>query len=130
MTSFIKSKIGLNIVVAMIALVFTLLLPPSSRLEAGFSPTIQSQSLSSDDLDLMKTLLEKKKVFTAFEYLGYDLEEIKARMAGLSDDEISLLAGNLQNTMVPAGDGGAVWVVLLSLVVLCLLVIVINYYAS
>jgi hypothetical protein len=131
MYTFVKSKIGLAIVIIMVALVFTLLLPPNARVEAGFSPTLNSQRASSEELDQMKVQLESKKVSGVFEELGYDDQEIKSRMAGLNSEEISLLAGDLENSMTPSGDGTVILVVALSALIFAILgIFVLNWWKS
>jgi hypothetical protein len=131
MNNFVKSNIGVNIAVIMIALVVSLLLAPSSRVEASFSPTLSSQNLSSEDLDQLKLILEYKKVYRIFADLGYDDKEIMSRMSGLNSEEIGLLAGKLQNSMVPSGDGSVILVVALSALILAMLGIwILHWYKN
>jgi hypothetical protein len=89
----------------MTALAFSFLLTPTYKSEANFSPSLKSISLSSDALDQIRSDLEYKKVVKIFKSLGYDDPEIQARMRGLDSGEIRLLAGDLENSMVPSGDG-------------------------
>jgi hypothetical protein len=121
MTNLAKKTIGISVIHLMIALAFTVLLTPTHRLEADISPTLDSITLSSDSLELLRTGLEIKKVSKIFKSLGYDESEIQARMGGLDAGEIRLLAGDLENSMVPSGDGTTL--IVLGAVALILLVV-------
>jgi hypothetical protein len=100
-----KKTLSLGVIQLMIALAFTFLLTPTARLKAEFSPTLDSMNISPAALEQLRIGLENKTVVNIFESLGYDDLEIQARMQGLDPSEISLLAGELQNSMVPSGDG-------------------------
>jgi hypothetical protein len=110
----------------MLALAFVLALSPRLAY-AGFSPTISSQEVTdTSDLDRVRSILETKKVSETLANLGYSPEEINSRLALLSAEEISQLAGQLDQAMVPSGNAigiviGVVVVVLVALGVLSLM---------
>lgn len=114
-----KKVLAFCVIQLMVALAFTLLLTPTHRAEADFTNTWESVNITPGALYQLGKDLENKKVAKAFEVLGYDAQEIQARLDGLDDNEVRLLAGELENSMVPSGDGttalilGAVALVLL-----------------
>jgi hypothetical protein len=108
----------------MLALSFALALCPANEVMAGFAPTAGVRSTASADLDRVRTYLENKKVTNTLAAMGYDRAEIEARLASLSEQEISDLAGKLDGAMTPSGSSGvgiAIGVVVVVLVVLGIL---------
>jgi hypothetical protein len=122
----IKKVLAMSVIQLMIALAFTLLLAPTYRAEAGFSPTMDSVNISPEALDQLGVDLESKKVSKVFEELGFDAQEIQTRMSGLDSKEIHLLAGDLENSLVPSGDGSTA--LILGAVALVLLVIFVLWF--
>jgi hypothetical protein len=105
----------------MLALSFALALCPANEAVAGFAPTAGVRSGADADLERVRAVLESKKVSGALAAMGYDRNEIDARLAQLSEQEISDLAGRLDGAMTPSGDSGvgiAIGVVVVILVVL------------
>jgi Holliday junction resolvasome RuvABC DNA-binding subunit len=108
----------------MIALALILALAPSRGALAGFATTVDSQTTKASDLDRVRQVLENKKISQTLSDLGYSQPEIDTRLAQLSDQEIHALAGQLDEAMIPAGDGTAgvvIGVVVVILVVLGIL---------
>jgi hypothetical protein len=108
----------------MLALAFALALCPANASWAGFAPTAGARSGAGADLDKVRTFLENKKVTNTLAAMGYDKAEIETRLASLSEQEISDLAGKLDGAMTPSGDSGvgiAIGVVVVVLVVLGIL---------
>jgi hypothetical protein len=127
MSNLANSKLGRAAVRLMIALAFIVALAPTQGALAGFATTIDAQSSKAADLDRVRKVLENKKVSQTLADLGYNQEEIDSRLGQLNDTEIHALAGQLDNAMVPAGDGtvgviiGVVVVILVVLGILSLM---------
>ncbi|MDR0355740.1 MAG: PA2779 family protein [Deltaproteobacteria bacterium] len=124
MTNLAYSKLGRSVVRLMIALALILALAPSRGALAGFATTVDSQTTKASDLDRVRQVLENKKISQTLSDLGYSQPEIDTRLAQLSDQEIHALAGQLDEAMIPAGDGTAgvvIGVVVVILVVLGIL---------
>jgi hypothetical protein len=108
----------------MLVLSFAFALCPANEVMAGFAPTSGVRSNSSADLEKIRTVLESKKVTNTLAAMGYDRAEIETRLASLSEQEISDLAGKLDGSMTPSGGSGvaiAIGVVVVVLVVLGIL---------
>ncbi|MDR3205301.1 MAG: PA2779 family protein [Deltaproteobacteria bacterium] len=121
MKNLALTKIGQITVRLMIALALLLAFTPNQAALAGFVATIDSKASASNELDTIKKVLEIKKVTQTLADLGYNREEIDTRLAQLSAEEVSYLAGQLDQAMTPAGDGAAgviIAVVVVFLVVL------------
>jgi hypothetical protein len=107
----------------MLAMTLGLGLAPRAAM-AGFVGTLDSGVAKAQDLEKVRQILETKKVSQTLASLGYDQEEIGERLASLSPQELSDLAGQLDEAMIPAGDGTVgiiIGVVLVILVVLGIL---------
>jgi hypothetical protein len=125
MRHLLTTKIGRLTVFLTLALTLGLGLTPKAAV-AGFLPTVIESNEGSKDLDSIRQALENKKVAGTLASLGYDQAEIEERLAQLSPEEVSSLAGQLDEAMSPAGDGvgiviGVVVVVLVILGVLSLM---------
>ncbi|MDR2613160.1 MAG: PA2779 family protein [Deltaproteobacteria bacterium] len=124
MSDILHTATGRWVLRLMLALSFALALCPANEAFAGFAPTAGVRSGTDADLDRIRTFLESKKVSNTLAAMGYDQAEIEARLAGLSEQEISDLAGRLDNSMTPSGGSGvaiAIGVVVVLLVVLGIL---------
>jgi hypothetical protein len=125
MRDLAKTKTGHRVVLLMIALALALALVPSQAALAGFVTTIDSQtSARAEDLAKVQSALEVKKVSETLAALGYSGDEVEARLAQLDEAEVHSLAGQLDQAMIPAGDGTAgviIAVVVVFLVVLGIL---------
>ncbi|MDR1656186.1 MAG: PA2779 family protein [Deltaproteobacteria bacterium] len=121
MSDLAKTRAGQRVVLLMIALAIALALTPTKAALAGFATTVDSQSTREADLESIRANLENKKVAETLTALGYSREEVDQRLALLDEAEIRSLAGELDQTMIPAGDGTAgviIAVVVVFLVVL------------
>ena len=84
-----------------------------------------SQSTTSDDRERVRNFLMREDVQEQLTLLGVDPEEAARRVAGLSDEEIEQIAGQLDE--LPAGEGalgaviGAILVIFLVLLITDLL---------
>ncbi|MDR2459372.1 MAG: PA2779 family protein [Deltaproteobacteria bacterium] len=119
----LTSKFGRRVLLLMLAMALALGLAPRYAW-AGFTPTIASQEAKGDvDMDRIRSYLESKKVSETLVALGYSETEIEERLLQLTPEEISALAGELDNAMVPNGGaaGVAIGVVVVILVVLGIL---------
>jgi hypothetical protein len=125
MSNLLHTRTGRLVLQLMLALSFALALCPASEAMAGFAPTAGVRSgAGAADLEKVRSILENKKVTNTLASMGYDQAEIEARLAGLTDAEISDLAGRLDGSLTPSGDGGvaiAIGVVVVVLVVLGIL---------
>ena len=85
---------------------------------AMLSPALPGAAESSSDshrmadLQKIQTVLESKVVRQRLEDFGLSQEEINARLAGLSDDQLHQFATDV-DAIIPAGDGLGIVVVLL-----------------
>ncbi|MDR3154712.1 MAG: PA2779 family protein [Deltaproteobacteria bacterium] len=124
MSDLLHTRTGRWVLQLMLALSFALAMCPANEAFAGFAPTPGVRSGPDADLDRVRAVLENKKVSNTLAAMGYDPAEIESRLAGLSDEEISDLAGRLDGAMTPSGGSGvaiAIGVVVVLLVVLGIL---------
>ncbi|MDR1871288.1 MAG: PA2779 family protein [Deltaproteobacteria bacterium] len=125
MNNLLTTRIGRLTVLLTLALTLGLAIAPRAAV-AGFLPTLPQTSQKSQDLDKIRVALENKKVANTLAALGYDQAEIAERLTKLSPEEVSALAGELDQAMSPSGSGagiviGVVVVVLVVLGVLSLM---------
>jgi hypothetical protein len=121
MRDLAKTKTGHRVVLLMLALATVLALTPTAGAMAGFAATIDSERIQPADLGSIQAALEIKKVSETLAAMGYDRQEIDARLGQLDQAELHALAGQLDQAMIPAGDGTAgviIAVVVVFLVVL------------
>ncbi|MDR1164320.1 MAG: PA2779 family protein [Deltaproteobacteria bacterium] len=125
MRNFLSTPLGRGAVYLALALATALALSPAP-LYAGFSSTMSSQELGAGDLAKIRAAIENKKVADTLAAFGYGQDEIDARLSQLTPQEISALAGQLDQAMVPSGGAagiviGVVVVVLVALGILSLM---------
>ncbi|MDR2405780.1 MAG: PA2779 family protein [Deltaproteobacteria bacterium] len=125
MNELLTTKLGRRVVLLMLAISLALGLSPRFAV-AGFAPTLNPQVSASAELEQIRVHLENKKVAQTLKNLGYTQEEITQRLAKLSPEEISQLAGELDKTLAPGGSaaGIAIGVVVVILVALGILSLV------
>ncbi|MDR2199714.1 MAG: PA2779 family protein [Deltaproteobacteria bacterium] len=125
MRDLLTSRFGRRVLLLMLALSLALGLSPRFAF-AGFQPTLSPGEAALADLDQIREHLENKKVQEILTNLGYSREEVSSRLAKLSPDEISQLAGELDRTLAPGGGaaGIAIGVVIVLLVALGILSLV------
>ncbi|MDR0620326.1 MAG: PA2779 family protein [Deltaproteobacteria bacterium] len=121
MSNLVNSRFGRFAVRLMIALALVVALAPTKGALAGFATTIDSQAAQNADLDRVRQTLENKKIAQTLADLGYNQEEINHRLAKLSDAEIHALAGQLDQALVPAGDGTVGVIIAVVVVILVVL---------
>lgn len=121
MSNLAKSQLGRGVVRLMIILAFVLALAPTKGALAGFATTIDSQTTRTADLDKIRNLLENKKVAQTLADLGYNQDEINQRLSKMEPAEIHALAGQLDQALVPAGDGTVGVVIAVVVVILVVL---------
>jgi hypothetical protein len=121
MRDLAKTKAGYRVVMLMIALAFALALIPTKAAMAGFVTNIDSQRAAAADLERIQNVLENKKVSETLAAMGYDKAEIDSRLAQLDEGEIHSLAGQLDQAMIPAGDGTAGVIIAVVVVILVIL---------
>jgi hypothetical protein len=88
-------------------------------------PAVAESSLDSHriaDLQKIQTVLESKVVRQRLEDFGLSQEEINARLAGLSDDQLHQFAADV-DAIIPAGDGLGIVVVLLVIAILAVILV-------
>jgi hypothetical protein len=81
-----------------------------------------SDSHRMADLQKIQTVLESKVVRQRLEDLGLSPEEITARLAKLSDDQLHQLATRVE-AIIPAGDGLGIVIALLVIAILAVILI-------
>ena len=121
MSNLAYTRMGRAAVRLMIALALVLALVPTRGALAGFATTIDSRAAQAADLDRVRQVLENKKITQTLADLGYNQEEISHRLSQLSEDEIHALAGQLDEAMVPAGDGTVGVIIAVVVVILVVL---------
>jgi len=94
------------------------------RVEASFIGSDESaDSLTRErDLATVQRVLEHKMVKERLQALGYNDEEIKARLDRLSDTEIHSFAAQLDSLTV-GGDGLGVIIALLVIIILVIIIL-------
>ncbi|MCM0755578.1 PA2779 family protein [Desulfovibrio aminophilus] len=96
------------------------------RAEAGF---VASQALTdsaatrSQDIATVERVLQNKVVKQRLQELGYSDQEVRDRLAGLSDQELNQLAGRI-DTVAPAGDGFGFVIGLLVVAILIVILLI------
>lgn len=94
------------------------------RVEAGMVPSeiiALSQADRAADIEKIRQVLELKAVGERLRQLGLDQEEVKARLAELSDHQIHQLALQIDDIRIGQGD---VFGVIIALLVIAILVVV------
>lgn len=81
-----------------------------------------SDSHRMADLQKIQTVLESKVVRQRLEDFGLSQEEINARLAALSDDQLHQFATDV-DAIIPAGDGLGIVVVLLVIAILAVILV-------
>jgi len=100
------------------------LIAVAPRVEAGMAPSeiiALSQADRATDIEKIRQVLELKAVGERFRQLGLDQEEVKARLAELSDHQIHQLALQIDDIRIGQGD---VLGVIIALLVIAILVVV------
>lgn len=95
------------------------------RAEAAFLPSESLASSPADrthDMGRLQAVLESKMVQQRLKDLGYSVDEITARMAELSDEQLHSLASKLDE-LKTGGDGLGVVIALLVIAILVVLLI-------
>ncbi|HYR01875.1 MAG TPA: PA2779 family protein [Syntrophobacteria bacterium] len=94
------------------------------RLDAAFVPSADSWSAldRQSDMARVQKVLEDKMVRERLKALGFTEEEISARLDQLSDQEVHVLATQL-DTVTAGGSTGEVIIVILLVAILVLLVL-------
>jgi hypothetical protein len=89
------------------------------RVDAGFVPSQESFSQAQQQADMatVRQALENKMVQKRMQALGYDQEEIDARLQMLTDQERHDLASRI-NALNPGGDGLGIVVGVLVIILL------------
>ncbi len=92
------------------------------KVDAGFSPTDVKAVIEQNraaDIEKVQKVLEIKMVSERLSQLGFTSDEIKARLNGMSDEQIHQLAQTLDDLKV-GGDLG--WGIVFILVIVILIV--------
>lgn len=88
---------------------------------AGFVPSMDGATSRAEDLTTVRRTLENKLVAQRLAEMGYSGEEVRERLAALSDDELHRLAGQV-DSLAPGGSVEAA-IVILVLIILVLVVL-------
>jgi hypothetical protein len=97
------------------------------RLEAAFVPSQGINTIPagrSSDLQTVQAMLENRLVRQRLLDLGYTSDEIKERLAQLTDQQLHAIAQKLDNLRV--GQDGALGVIIAVLVIVLLVILIIN----
>ncbi len=106
------------------------LLSLAPRVEAGIAPSkapIASQAERTADLDKIQTVLENKMVQERLAQLGYSREEIQAKLQGLSDEQLHMVAANIDQLAVGGVDA---WGFVVGVGILVLIIVAVLYFTN
>ncbi len=121
MTAMLESRAMKQMAVLMVLIMGLLSLAP--RAEAGF---VASQALQTrnEDTATVERVLQNKVVKQRLQEMGYSDQEVRQRLASLSDQELNQLAGRI-NTLAPAGDafGFVIGLLIVAILVVVLLIL-------
>src|SRR5437764_555064 len=96
-----------TIIWALVAITFSMTVPlPSQAMLAPAAP--EATAAGSDrvaDLQSVQRVLENKIIQQRLEDLGLTIEEINAKVNGLSDSQLHQMASQI-NALMPGGDEG------------------------
>ncbi len=95
-------------------------LGPLSRTARAALVTTQEAVAPETGRDRIRAFLERAEVRDQLEALGVDADEARARVAGLSDAEVDVIAGRLDS--LPAGGSSVVGVLLVIAAVFLILI--------
>jgi hypothetical protein len=115
-----------RIACGMLALLLFSLMPMES--EAMLAPsdesTISAEAGSSrtEDLQTVRKVLELKIVQQRLQDIGLSQDDINARLGRLSDGQLHAMATQL-NSVIPAGDNGTVWTIVVILLIVILVIL-------
>ena len=120
MTAMLELRAVKQLTVLMVLIMGLLSLAP--RAEAGF---VASQALTARDQDTatVERVLQNKVVHQRLQELGYSDQEVRERLASLSDQEMNQLAGRI-DTLAPAGDGFGLVIGLLIVAILVVVLLI------
>lgn len=120
MTAMLEFRAVKQLAVLMVLIMGLLSLAP--RAEAGF---VASQALTARDQDTstVERVLQNKVVHQRLQELGYSDQEVRERLASLSDQEMNQLAGRI-DTLAPAGDGFGLVIGLLIVAILVVVLLI------
>lgn len=103
MAELLETRFLKNVALVMALLMTVIGFVP--RAEAGFVAAHEALSQTrSQDLATVERVLQNKVVKQRLQEFGYSDQEVKDRLAQLSDQDLQQLAGKI-NTLAPAGDG-------------------------
>lgn len=97
---FIKKTTSLLLI---FAFVFTVVPLPAAQAALVTTQDVVAEGTAGQDLEKIRTFLSRDDVQRQMQALGVDPEEAKQRVASLSDDELSRIAGHIGDD--PAGQG-------------------------
>jgi len=94
------------------------------RVEAGFIGSAEAFGATSrqQDLATLQRALENKLVQERLKALGYSDEEIKARLAQLSDQDLHNFATQI-DTLTAGGDGLGLVIAILVIIILVIIIL-------
>ncbi|NWF98784.1 MAG: PA2779 family protein [Nitrospirae bacterium] len=93
------------------------------KVDAGFAPSEiipYAQADRNSDIDKIQKIIETKAVSTRLLQLGFTTEEVKNRLAQLSDQQLHQVASQLDDLKA----GGDVLGVIIALLVIAILVVI------
>lgn len=76
----------------------------------------------TEDLQTVRKVLEHKMVQQRLRDIGLSEEDINARLDRLPDDQLHVVATQL-NSIIPAGDNGTVWTIVGILLIVVLVIL-------
>jgi hypothetical protein len=123
-----KHLIGRAMIWLLVITTFAMGLHPPETV-AMLAPSLSLAGESSSDahriadLQKIQALLESKVVRQRLEDFGVSPEEINAKLAGLSDDQLHQFATQI-DAIIPAGDGLGI---VIALLVIAILVVILVY---
>lgn len=107
---------------AMVMVVIMGLIGMIPQADAGFIPSAGTAPDRTQDMAAIQNVLENKLVVERLKSMGYSQDEVQARLAQLSDQEVHQLASDI-DALAPAGDALGIVVALLVIVILVLVIL-------
>lgn len=123
MAEFLESRFLKNVALVMALLMTVIGFVP--RAEAGFVAAHEALSQTrGKDMATVERVLQNKVVKQRLQEFGYSDQEVKDRLAQLSDQDLQQLAGKI-DTVAPAGDamGFVIGLLVVAILVVVLLIL-------
>jgi hypothetical protein len=122
----IKERLIVRTIAACLAAMLIVGVAGRGHLQAMLAPSTQDAGYNrAADERKVQSLLERRLIQQRLKDLGYHTSDIERRMSRLSDAQVHQVAMQVDK-QVPAGDGGATWIIIGAVLLLILLIAAID----